>query len=191
MIGTVDRHHVGWVALAGFVATVWGANYFVEHVGTEVAPGLHTLPVGFGQEAPSGFVLVGVSLTLRDLVHRLLGPAWTVAGIAVGATLAAAVNTDLAVASGVTFLVAELMDLGVYAPLQRRQLTAAVVASNVVGALADSVLFLWLAFDLDAVREFAVWQALGKLEWGLLFVPLVWLARRRWPQPAGMAQAAA
>jgi uncharacterized PurR-regulated membrane protein YhhQ (DUF165 family) len=185
----VERRAIGWAALAGFVACVWGANWFVDHVGTEVAPGLHTLPVGFGEEAPSGFVLVGISLTLRDLVQRLLGVRWTVGGILVGAALAASINTDLAVASGVTFLLAELLDLSVYTPLQRRGLTVAVVASNVVGALADSVLFLWLAFDLAAVREFALWQAIGKVEWGLLFLPLVWLFRRRWPQPAGVQPA--
>lgn len=186
----MERRTIGWVALAGFVACVWGANWFVDHVGTEAAPGLHTLPVGFGQEAPSGFVLVGVSLTLRDLVQRLLGVRWTLAGIVAGAALAATINTDLAMASGVTFLLAELLDFGVYTPLQQRGLTRAVVVSNVVGAVADSVLFLWLAFDLDAVREFALWQAVGKVEWGLLFLPLVWMVRRRWPRPAGLHAAA-
>ena len=175
---------MGWVALAGFIGCVWGANWFIEHVGTEVAPGLHTLPVGFGREAPSGFVFVGISLTLRDLVQRLLGPQWTIVGIGVGAGLAAAINADLAFASGVTFLLAELLDFAVYTPLQQRQLTGAVVASNVVGAITDSVVFLWLAFDWSAVEEFWVAQALGKVEWGLLFLPLVWLARRRWPSPA-------
>lgn len=175
------RTALGWTAAVGFVACVLGANWFVEHVGTQIGPdGPHTLPVGFGERAPSGFVWVGVSLTLRDLVQRLLGARFTVGAIVVGAALSMALNVDaaLALASGATFLLAEMLDLGVYTPLQERSLGAAALASNVVGAVVDSVLFLWLAFGWSAVGDFAVWQALGKLEWSLIFLPLLFLSRR-------------
>jgi uncharacterized PurR-regulated membrane protein YhhQ (DUF165 family) len=172
-------HVVGAACFAGFVACVLGANWFIDHVGTQLAPGgPHTLPVGFGKRAPSGFVWVGIALTLRDLTQRLLGARWTVAAILVGALLSAFVSPGLAMASGVTFLVSEFLDFGVYTPLQDRQLTAAVIASNVVGAVADSVLFLALAFGWSAVADFALPQTLGKVEWSLVFLPVLWIARR-------------
>lgn len=177
---------LGLVAAAGFVGCVLGANWFVENVGTEAYPGgPHTLPVGFGQEAPSGFVWVGISLTLRDLVQRLLGVRFTVGAIVTGAVLSALLNIDasLALASGVTFLFAELLDFAVYTPLQERNLGMAALASNAVGAVVDSVVFLWLAFGWSSVADFAVWQALGKLEWSVLFLPLLFASRRLTPEP--------
>lgn len=175
---------VGYLALAGFIAAVWGANWFIENVGDQPGPGApHLLPVGFGYEAPSGFVMVGISLTLRDLVQRLLGPGFTVGGILVGAALSWFVAPEFAMASGVTFLVAELADFGVYTPLADRNLTAAVLASNVLGAIVDSLLFLTLAFGADSIAEFALPQIIGKAEWSLLFLPLLW-ASRRWADGA-------
>lgn len=174
------RLTVGSLALAGFIGCVFGANWLIENVGTQFDPnGPHTLPVGFGERAPSGFIMVGISLTLRDLVQRLLGPSWTALGIVVGAVLSLLVaDADLAVASGVTFLVAEALDFGVYTPLQDRRLTLAVLASNAVGAVVDSVLFLVLAFGWSSVSDFALGQIIGKLEWSILFLPLLWWARR-------------
>lgn len=169
---------IGLVAVVGFIACVVGANWFVQNVGVQLDPhGPHTLPVGFGKRAPSGFVWVGISLTVRDIVQRLLGPRWALAAIVTGAALSTLIAPSLALASGVTFLLAELLDFGVYTPLQERNLPVAAIASNVVGAVADSVIFLWLAFGLDAVREFALWQAVGKVEWALLFLPLLLLVR--------------
>lgn len=171
---------IGIGALVAFIGCVFGANWFVENVGAASGPGgPHTLPVGFGLRAPSGFVMVGASLTARDLLQRFLGPRWTVAAIVAGAALSwAIVDREIAVASGVTFLIAEALDFGVYTPLQSRQLTVAVVGSNVVGAVADSVLFLWLAFGFGAIGDFALAQTLGKVEWSLLFLPVLWAARR-------------
>jgi uncharacterized PurR-regulated membrane protein YhhQ (DUF165 family) len=87
--------------------------------------------------------------------------------IVVGAGLSWAVtsNRDLAVASGVAFLFSELADFAVYTPLRERNKTlvgwlTAVGASNLVGLVVDSVLFLWIAFgSLDFLRG----QVLGKL----------------------------
>jgi uncharacterized PurR-regulated membrane protein YhhQ (DUF165 family) len=52
----------------------------------------------------------------------------------------------LAVASAVAFLLSELADYAVYARLRARGLALAVMASGVVGAVLDSVLFSALAF---------------------------------------------
>lgn len=51
----------------------------------------------------------------------------------------------IAVASGVTFLISESLDFAVYTPLQRRWFVPAVIASGIVAAVADSLIFLKLA----------------------------------------------
>jgi uncharacterized PurR-regulated membrane protein YhhQ (DUF165 family) len=65
----------------------------------------------------------------------------------------------------------------VYAPLRQRTWLGAVVASNTVGVVADSALFLWLAFGSLA---FLPGQIVGKLWTTALAVAciLVWQRRR-------------
>lgn len=62
----------------------------------------------------------------------------------------------------------------VYAPLYRRRLIAAVVASGMVGAIIDSAVFLWLAFGS---LDFIAGQVVGKAWMTLLAVPLIFIAR--------------
>jgi uncharacterized PurR-regulated membrane protein YhhQ (DUF165 family) len=94
-------------------------------------------------------------------------------GAAISAFLA---PPALVLASGAAFLLAEMTDLAVYTPLQRRGLVTAVVASSVVGLFMDSVVFLYLAFgNLD----YLVGQVLGKSWMVLAAIPFVILLRRR------------
>jgi len=164
---------------AAFVGCVWGANWMITNVGTPHPSGARTIPVGLGWDAPSGVVFVGASLTLRDVLQRRTGPWLVVAAIVVGAALSAALSPGLAVASGVTFLVAELADLAVYTPLRERSLTGAVLASNAVGALVDSALFLTLAFGTAAAADLVVPLTLGKFEWSLVAIPALLFTRKR------------
>lgn len=166
---------VGYVALVLFVATVWVANWLVTHYGA--------VPVGFGLEAPAGVYAVGVAFTLRDIVHRTLGVIWVVAGILAGSLLSYLVGSGsipgglvpIAVASAIAFLLSELADLTVYTPLGERNFIAAVLASNVVGTLVDSYLFLMLAFGSLA---FFWGQVVGKLWMTLAALPLLFMSRR-------------
>jgi uncharacterized PurR-regulated membrane protein YhhQ (DUF165 family) len=50
------------VTFLAFVATVWVANYAVQHYGV--------VGVGFGLKAPAGVYVVGVAFTLRDALRR-------------------------------------------------------------------------------------------------------------------------
>ena len=86
-------------------------------------------------------------------------------------------------ASGVAFLLSELVDFAVYTPLQRRRLVLAVVASGLVGLVIDSVLFLQLAFgNLD----FLLGQIIGKAWVVLLSIPIIWWLRT-WDQRRGVS----
>lgn len=167
----------GWIYLILFVGVIFLANYLITHVGTicpPVSPCL--IPVWPGILAPSGVLAIGLSFTLRDLVQRRLGARWTIIGIIVGAVLSAWLSPALAVASGTAFLLSEILDLAVYTPLQRRSLLWAVVGSNIAGIMADSTIFLSLAFGS---LEFIGGQIIGKGWMTLVALPVIWWLRRR------------
>lgn len=150
------------LALAGYVLTVWAANYAVDRWGF--------VSVGLGLAAPAGVYLAGLALVLRDSVQDGLGRVAVVAGILAGAGLAYVVSPRLATASAAAFLLSEAADFAVYTPLRERGYLKAAVASNVVGAAVDSAVFLWLAF-----HSLAFWrgQVVGKLWVTLGVVALV------------------
>jgi uncharacterized PurR-regulated membrane protein YhhQ (DUF165 family) len=157
----------GVIALAAYAATIPAANYLIQHVGTVCVPdGPCLIPVAPGLMAPSGVLMIGAALVLRDLVQRWMGLRWSVAAILIGAGLSALFSPPaLVMASVAAFLLSELADLAVYTPLQRRNLALAVLASSCVGLVADSLVFLWLAFgSLDHLAGQIVgkaWMVLG------------------------------
>lgn len=176
---TEDRRGVeGYVFLAAYIACIPLANWMIGHVGTVCVPqGPCLVPVAPGLMAPSGVLLVGLALVLRDLVQRRLGIGFALAAIGVGAVLSGILAPlPLVVASTSAFLLSELADFAVYTPLQRRGLMLAVLASSFVGLVADSIVFLWLAFGSF---EFLVGQIVGKAWMVLLTLPAIeWLRRR-------------
>ena len=127
--------------------------------------------------APSGVLMAGIALVLRDLVQRRLGIAASLLAILAGALLSAVLAPPaLVIASAAAFLLSEFADLAIYTPLVRRGLVLAVLASSIVGLVVDSVVFLWLAFgSLDLLWG----QIVGKAWMVLLSIPFVaWLRRR-------------
>jgi uncharacterized PurR-regulated membrane protein YhhQ (DUF165 family) len=172
------RRGEGLLFLAGFGLCIPAANWLIGHAGMVCVPaGPCLIPVAPGLLAPSGVLMVGLALVLRDLVQRRLGLAWAVSAILAGAALSALLApAALVLASAAAFLLSEAADLVVYTPLQRRGLVRAVVASSLAGLLVDSLVFLQLAFgNLD----FLAGQVVGKLWMVLLALPLLhWLRRR-------------
>lgn len=132
---------------ASFLATIPAANWLIGNVGSCIPNGPCLIPVAPGLMAPSGVLLIGAALALRDSLHERL-PRSAVAGlIAGGAALSLAFSPPaLAIASAVAFLLSELADFAVYDRLRKRGLAFAVLASGAVGAALDSVLFSALAF---------------------------------------------
>lgn len=165
------------ILLALYILTIPTANWLIGNVGRCVPDGPCLIPVGFGLEAPSGVLMVGLALVLRDAIQRGYGVARSIAAIMVGcaASLLLAPH-ELVIASGAAFLFSELADLAVYTPLQRRRLVLAVLASGVVGAAVDSALFLWIAFGS---LDFFAGQMLGKVYMTIAALPIVFLTRRR------------
>jgi hypothetical protein len=175
-----DRRRLieGVVFLAAFGLTIPAANWLIGNAGTACLPnGPCLIPVAPGVMAPSGVLMIGVALVLRDLVQRRLGVEYSALAVLVGALISTLLAPPaLVIASGVAFLLSEFADLAVYTPLARRRLAAAVVASSLVGLVVDSIVFLWLAFGSLA---FLPGQVIGKAWMVLLSVPFVLYLRRR------------
>lgn len=165
-------------AIAAFACTVPAANWMIGNVGTVCVPdGPCLIPVAPGLMAPSGVLLVGLALVLRDLVHERAGATAAALAVVAGAALSfATADPRVAVASAVAYLLAETVDFAVYTPLRRRGLALAVAASGVVGAFADSAVFTRLAFGSF---EFSAGNTLGKLYASAAAAILI-VAIRKW-----------
>jgi uncharacterized PurR-regulated membrane protein YhhQ (DUF165 family) len=147
-----------------FIGTILAANYVTTRYGM--------VPVGFGLMATAGTYFAGLAFILRDLVQDKAGRKAVVAVIMAGAVLSYAISSPfIATASAVAFLVSESADFAVYTPLRKRGYVRAAVASNIVGAAVDTVLFLTIArFPLS--QAFAG-QMVGKIAVTLAVVAAV------------------
>ena len=173
-----QRSREGVVFLILFTLTIPLANWMIGHVGTVcAASGPCLIPVAPYLMAPSGVLMIGIALVLRDLVQRRLGVEFGIAAIVAGAAISAGLAPrSLVVASAAAFLLSEFADFAVYTPLARRRLVLAVLASSLVGLVVDSIVFLWLAFGS---LDFLLGQIIGKLWMVLLAIPFVAYLRRR------------
>ncbi len=166
-----------WILIAAFAATIPAANWLIGHVGNCIPSGPCVIPVGFGLEAPSGVLMIGIALVLRDAVQRRAGPAKAFIAIALGTALSTFLaHPALVVASGVAFFLSEVADMAVYTPLARKRMVLAVLLSGAAGAFVDSALFLWLAFGS---LNFIEGQIVGKIYASILFAAWIWLQHRR------------
>ena len=121
--------------------------------------GVVSIPGGF--MAPAAVYVVGVTLILRDWLHELAGRRVALLAIIAGAVLSALVDPRLALASGLAFLISEVLDLGVYEQIRNRfdSVPAGMAVSNAVSIPVDSLIFLTLAFGS---LDFFWGQVVGK-----------------------------
>jgi uncharacterized PurR-regulated membrane protein YhhQ (DUF165 family) len=146
---------------AVYIACIPLANLLVARFGA--------VPVWPGLVAPAGVYAVGVAFIARDFLQRsaeqMFGKGrgrWvTVGAVAVGLGLSYLLASPvLATASAAAFAVSELSDLAVFTALEGRGFLRALTLSNVVSAVLDSVVFLWLAFHS---LQYLPGQLVGKL----------------------------
>lgn len=149
--------------VASIVAGVWA----VDAIGV--------VPVGFGLMAPAAVYFVGLTLIFRDLVQETGGKRFAILLVVIGALLSALLSPQLALASGVAFLVSELIDLVVYTRLRRNGLVLAMLGSNAVSIVIDSLIFLSIAFGS---LEFLPGQIVGKALASVVAVGALVLIRR-------------
>ena len=133
-----NRRLLSAVLALGLLSTVVGANWLVSTFGV--------IPAGFGLMVPAGTYAAGLALGLRDGLDRLGGFPWVLPTIALGVVLSALVaSPGIAVASAAAFALGELTDLLVWRRLRRSGWRRALGASNGVGAVVDTCVFLPLA----------------------------------------------
>lgn len=156
-----------------YLATIPAANWMISNLGTQFFPdGPHTIPVGFGYNAPSGVLMIGAAMFLRDLVQNSYGRKTTLIAIGAGILLSYLVNPVVATASAVAFACGETVDFFVYTKLRNKTLVGAVVSSGVIGGFIDSFLFLQIAFGSTMYWQ---GQVIGKTEMALFGGLLIWI----------------
>src|ERR1700761_5777355 len=124
---TIGVRHMRLILIALYIATIPAANWLIGNVGTVcVSQGPCLIPVLPGIMAPSGVLVIGAALVLRDLVQRRSGVGASLVCVAAGAALSAFLAPpSLVVASGAAFLLSELADFAVYTPLANRRFAIA------------------------------------------------------------------
>ena len=168
----------GLVALTLFILTIPLGNYVVMNVGLVCPPdGPCLVPVWPGIMAPSGVLIAGAALMLRNGVQAFLGAGYSLVAIAIGTALSALFAApSLVVASAAAFCFSELADFTVYTPMRKRFPAFSVVLAGLAGSVVDSMIFLSLAFGS---LEFVVGQVLGKFWMALLAGMLIRYLRPR------------
>jgi len=177
-VGQMNKTIKTAFAFVAFMLTVPFANYLIGNWGSvclENGPCL--IPVGFGLMAPSGVLVIGLALVLRDWVHETAGVRASLLAVLLGsfASLAFA-PTAVAYASFVAFTFSELADTLVYSKLREKSKPVAVLASQTVGAFLDSALFVYIAFGSIS---FALGNSLGKIYAGVVVAFGLYLYHKR------------
>jgi len=173
----MSRRVIGVVAALIFVGSIVLANWLTSTFGF--------VAVGFGLTATAGTYAAGIALASRDAVQDALGRLVVIGLVVVGALLSLWLAAPaIALASGVAFLISELIDFAIYTPLRERsrlgdaRWSLAVVASNVAGAIVDTVVFIGIAFGAAAIWPAMPGQLVGKV-WATLAYLLVGLVIAR------------
>lgn len=175
-----------------FIASAATSNWAIENVGRDNGPfAPRTIPIGWGLDAPSGVVLIGIMIAVRDALHERVGLKGTLLVIAAGSVISALLApATIAVASGLTLLAAETTDALVYQRLRDQGRLRAAFASNLISAVVDSALFLFIAYGLEAATQGTWALTVGKIEASVITLAVLATATRSFRKPAPSLTAA-
>jgi hypothetical protein len=159
---------VSAILIAVYVAAMVTANLLVWWLGPWFSP-------------INAFFLIGLDLTLRDVMHERLSRLQLGAVIAAGGLITWLVNpgaAHIAIASAASFTLSALADWFTYTRLRSRSWLVRSNGSNLVGAAVDSVMFPTIAFGMFLPHIVAlqfVAKVGGGFVWSFLLRP--WAAR--------------
>ena len=155
------------IAIIAYAAAMVLANLSVAVLGPWVSP-------------INAFLLIGLDLALRDLLHVRLR-VWQMGALIIGTgALTYVLNPEagmIAVASSVAFTAAAVVDWGVFARM-RGSWMARSNASNAAGAAVDSLVFPTLAFGALMPHIVAL-QFVAKVAGGAVWAWALQPLRRR------------
>ena len=130
---------VEWLFIGAYLSAIVAANLLVARFGTAAV-------------IPVAFLLISLDLTGRDGLHELWaeGRWWKMSLlIGCGSGISWVLNADagwIGMSSFVAFTTANVLDTIVYQSLKGRNLLWKINISNAVSSLADSTIFLTMAF---------------------------------------------
>jgi queuosine precursor transporter len=160
-----SRRRLTAAATVAYAAAIVAANRLTSRYGL--------VPVGFGLTATAGTYSAGCALMLRNQVQDLLGRTFAAAAVLAGAAMSALFSPTLALASGTAFATSELIDTALYTPLRRIGWARAVLAASLLGAILDTLVFLYIA-RIPATGHSIAGQLIAKA-WAA-WVPVVFVA---------------
>src|SRR5574342_1389448 len=121
------------------------------------------------------FVLVGLDISSRDVLHDRWKEKRLVKMIVLilsGSLISVIINYNalrIAIASGIAFLGAGLIDYLIYTLLHKYPFLLRSNGSNVFSAIVDSVLFIGIAFGLPLPLSIVFLQILAKIGGGFIW----------------------
>jgi uncharacterized PurR-regulated membrane protein YhhQ (DUF165 family) len=112
------------------------------------------IPLFFGLAVPAGVFAVAPTFSLRDGIHERWGRKGAYILILVASLMSwglailtgSEVLARVTLASVLSFIINESLDTEIYQALRNHSKLAAILGSNAVSSLVDSVLFIWIAF---------------------------------------------
>lgn len=147
-----------YLLMSVYIAAIVTANTLVSALGPSVT-------------IVNAFVFIGLDMTIRDYLHDLyeqpLKPMLIL--VCIGSLVSYLLNTGMiAVASAVSFLIANSVDTSVYHWLRVQPWLKRVLKSNVAASGVDSVLFPLIAFGAF-LPEIVLGQWVAKVTGGMVF----------------------
>ncbi len=170
-----SRRGRGWlIGIVAMAAVVVASNILVQY------PVAATIgPLNLADLLTWGAFTYPLAFLVNDLTNRRFGPRAARTVVLVGFAFAVALSVyfatpRIAIASGTAFLVAQLLDVGIFNRLREQAWWRAPVLSSLVGSLVDTVIFFSLAFaaafvvlgpnDAFAIERAPLLGALGFIE---------------------------
>ncbi len=177
---TTDRRAL-LLAVGAMALVVVASNILVQHPITAF---------GLQDWLTFGAFTYPFAFLVTDLANRRFGPAGARRVVYVGFALAVVLSIwfatpRIAMASGVAFLTAQLLDVAIFDALRRRAWWVAPLASSVLASAVDTALFFGLAFHCEPLIGGASitqilgavgipdacialpWQTLALADWGV------------------------
>jgi len=125
------------LATFGMIAAVAASNYLVE------------LPIN--EFLTWGSFSYPVTFFITETVNYFHGPRWARRVVYIGFLVAVTLsflfmNPQIAMASGLAFLIGQLLDISVFTRLRRMQWWLAPASASIAGSFVDTVIFFTIAF---------------------------------------------
>jgi len=167
-----------WLFGYAYVLSIFAANLTVSYFG---------LIKLFGLTFPAGALLIGLCFSLRDLVQNEFGHKvwWFMLAAMIASVFSGVILSHLPIpmwkvvlASAVAFIVSEAIDWFVYT-ITKMDIVWRVAISNIFSGIADSILFVGIAFGAWGWLPPVYGQFYIKYISGLLVIPLILYFRRK------------